>query len=78
MWGYHRRVVELRGWWIVLDAVCWIFLGLALGMGAFGAWPPSPYDVILWVAVVLALIWSLWVWRSVRASRRRPDAGASG
>ena len=70
-------MVEFRGWWIVLDAVCWIFIAIAFGMAAFGEWPPSPYDVILLVALVLALIWSLWAWRSVRASRRPPDAGTS-
>jgi membrane protein implicated in regulation of membrane protease activity len=70
-------VLEVRGWWIVLDAVCWIFIAIALGMGAFGEWPPTPYDVILVAALAIALIWSLWAWRSVRVSRRPPDAGRS-
>ena len=70
-------MVEFRGWWIVLDAVCWIFIAIVFGMGAFGEWPPSPYDVILLVALVLACIWSLLAWRSVRAGRRPPDAGTA-
>jgi Kef-type K+ transport system membrane component KefB len=70
-------VVELRGWWIVLDAVSWILIAIVCGMAVFGEWPESPYDVILLAAVLLACLWALWAWRSVRASRRRPDAGAS-
>jgi hypothetical protein len=70
-------MVEFRGWWIVLDAVCWLFIAIVFGMAAFGEWPPSPYDVILLVALVPALIWSLWVWRSVRARRRSPDGGTA-
>jgi high-affinity K+ transport system ATPase subunit B len=70
-------MVEFRGWWIVLDALSWIFILIVFGMAAFGAWPPSPYDVILLVALVLACIWSLLAWRRVRAGRRPPDAGTS-
>jgi hypothetical protein len=70
-------MVELRGWWIVLDTACWIFILIVFGMGVFGAWPSSPWGVILLVALVLACIWSLLAWRSVRAGRRPPDAGAS-
>lgn len=70
-------MVEFRGWLIVLDAVCWIFIAIVFGMAAFGQWPQSPYDVVLLVALVLALIRSLWAWRSVRAGRRPPDAGTS-
>ncbi len=39
-------MVEFRGWWIVLDTVCWIFILIVFGMGVFGAWPPSPWGVI--------------------------------
>jgi hypothetical protein len=70
-------MVEFRGRWIVLDTVCWIFIAIVFGMAAFGEWPSSPYDAILLVALILAGIWSLLAWRSVRAGRRPPDAGAS-
>jgi hypothetical protein len=29
-------MVEFRSWWIVLDAVCWIFIAIVFGMAAFG------------------------------------------
>jgi uncharacterized membrane protein YfcA len=71
-------MVEFRGWWIVLDLVCWIFIAIVLGMAAFRELPSSPYNVIVLVALVLALIWSLLAWRSVRAGRRPPrDGGTS-
>ena len=70
-------MVEFRGWWIVLDALCWIFILTVFGMGVFGAWPPSPWGVIFVVGLVLACVVELWAWRTVRASRRPPDAGTS-
>jgi hypothetical protein len=65
-------VVEFRGWWIVLDAACWIFILIVFGMGVFGAWPPSPWDVIFIAGLVLASVVELWVWRSFRAKTRPP------
>ena len=70
-------MVEFRGWWIVLDTVCWIFILIVFGMGVFGAWPPSPWGVIFIVGLVLACAFELWAWRSFRASRRSPDADPS-
>jgi hypothetical protein len=70
-------VIEFRGWWIVLDAVSWIFIVIVFGMGAFGAWPSSPWDVILLVGLALACVVELWAWRSVRAKRGSPHADGS-
>ena len=70
-------MVEFRGWWIVLDAVCWIFILSVFGMGVFGAWPSSPWGVILIVGLLLACVVELWAWKSVLARRRPPDAGTS-
>jgi hypothetical protein len=75
--GYHQYVVEVRGWWIVLDALSWVFILIVFGMGVFGAWPSSPWDVIFIAGLVLACVFELWAWRSVLARRRPPDAGAS-
>ena len=47
-------MVEFRGWWIVLDTVCWIFILIVFGMGVFGAWPSSPWGVIFIAGLVLA------------------------
>jgi hypothetical protein len=69
-------VVEFRGWWIVLDVVSWIFVAIVFGMSVFGAWPPSPWDVIFLVGLLLACVWALLAWRSVRA-RRDPPKRAS-
>ena len=65
-------MVEFRGWWIVLDTVCWIFILIVFGMGVFGAWPPSPWGVIFIVGLVLACLIELWAWRSVLAKRGPP------
>jgi len=70
-------MVELRGWWIVLDALSWIFILLVFGMAVFGAWPPSPWDVIFVVGLVLASLIELWAWRSIRTKRGSPNADAS-
>jgi hypothetical protein len=70
-------VVELRGWWIVQDAVSWIFIAIVCGMAVFGAWPRSPYDLVVLAGLVLACVWALLAWRSVRARRRPPDASAA-
>jgi hypothetical protein len=70
-------MVEFRGWWIVLDAVCWIFILIVFGMGVFGAWPPSPWGVLFIAGLALACVVELWAWRSVRAGRRPPDAGTA-
>lgn len=70
-------MVEFRGWWIVLDTLCWIFILTVFGMGVFGAWPPSPWDVIFVVGLVLAGLIELWAWRSIRARRGSPNADAS-
>jgi hypothetical protein len=69
-------VVEFRGWWIVLDAVSWIFILVVFGMGVFGAWPSSPWDVIFIVGLVLACAFELWALRSVRTRKRSPEADA--
>jgi Kef-type K+ transport system membrane component KefB len=70
-------MVEFRGWWIVLDTVSWIFIAIVFGMAVGGAWPPSPWDVIFLVGLLLACVWALLAWKSVRTRRRPPDAGAS-
>ena len=70
-------MVEFRGWWIVLDALSWIFILLVFGMAVFGAWPPSPWDVIFVVGLVLASLIELWAWRSIRTKRGSPNADAS-
>jgi hypothetical protein len=70
-------MVEFRGWWIVLDALSWIFILIVFGMGVFGAWPSSPWDVILIAGLVLACVFELWAWRTIRAKRRSPNADAS-
>jgi hypothetical protein len=70
-------VIEFRGWWIVLDAVSWIFILIVFGMGVFGAWPSSPWDGILLVGLALACVVELWAWRSVRAKRGSPHADGS-
>ena len=67
-------MLEFRGWWIVLDTVCWIFILIVFGMGVFGAWPPSPWGVILIAGLVLAGLIELWAWRSIRNERRSPNA----
>ena len=75
-------MVEFRGWWIVLDALSWIFILIVFGMAVFGEWPPSPYDLIVLAGLLLASVWGLglivlWARRSRRARRRPPEAGAS-
>ena len=70
-------MVEFRGWWIVLDTVCWIFILLVFGMAVFGAWPPSPWGAIFVVGLVLAGLIELWAWRSIRTKRSSPNADAS-
>ena len=70
-------MVEFRGWWIVLDTVCWIFILIVFGMGVFGAWPPSPWGVIFIAGLVLACLIELWAWRSIRTKRGSPNADAS-
>ena len=70
-------MVEFRGWWIVLDTVCWIFILIVFGMGVSGAWPPSPWGVIFVAGLVLACVFELWAWMSVRAKRRSPNTDAS-
>ena len=62
-------MLEFRGWWIVLDTVCWIFVLTVFGMGVFGAWPSSPWGVILIAGLVLACVVEAWAWRSVLARR---------
>jgi hypothetical protein len=73
-------VVEFRGWWIVLDALSWAFILSVFGMAMSGAWPSSPWDVIILVGLVLACVvelWALLAWRSARARRRSPNSDAS-
>jgi hypothetical protein len=66
-------MVEFRGWWIVLDALSWIFILIVFGMGVFGEWPSSPWNVILIAGLVLACVVELWAWRSLRARRSPPE-----
>jgi hypothetical protein len=79
--GYHRSVVEFRGWWIVLDAVCWIFIAVVCGMALFGSWPSSPYDLIVLAGLLFASVWglglvALWARRTRQARSRPTDADA--
>ena len=74
-------MVEFRGWWIVLDAVCWIFIAIVCGMALFGSWPPSPYDLIVLAGLLFASVWglglvALWARRTGRARTRPTDPDA--
>jgi hypothetical protein len=49
-------VVEVRGWWIVLDAVSWVLIAIVFGIAVFSACLQELVESLAWVEVGCLLL----------------------